>query len=83
MGMVRRIRNSEDRRVVTIEPTPEGISLYNSVKTVHQAFVSESLSSLEQEEKHSLLRLLSSVEKSVAGEKKKDLHEESRLSSVE
>lgn len=81
-GMVRRIRNSEDRRVVTIEATPEGINLYNSVKTVHQEFVRDILSVLGQEEKYAVQRLLSTIEKSVTDTKNRDVQEESRLTTV-
>ena len=76
-GLVRRIRNSEDRRVVTIEATPEGVSLYNSVKTIHQKFVSEALSALGPEEKSTVMRLLSLIEKSVTGPQNTNRLEES------
>ena len=62
-NLVRRVRSSNDRRVVTIESTQEGTNLYRAVKEVHQRYVDETLDILSEEEKDFLLQKLSMVEK--------------------
>jgi DNA-binding MarR family transcriptional regulator len=65
-NLVRRVRSSNDRRIVTIESTQDGTSLYNAVKEVHQRYVDETLDILSGEEKDLLLEKLSMVEKKAA-----------------
>lgn len=62
-NLVRRVRSSNDRRVVTIESTQEGTKLYNAVKEVHKKYVDETLDILSDEEKDMLLEKLTMVEK--------------------
>jgi len=66
MGLVRRERSAEDRRVITAHLTAEGRTLVAEVFPDHAAFIRELASVLEPEECDELRRLLKKLGKSVA-----------------
>ena len=55
-GLVRRVRDSPDRRVVTIQMTSAGKRLFVVAKRRHQAIVTGFVSSLEPDERRALVR---------------------------
>ncbi|MNL38521.1 HTH-type transcriptional regulator MhqR [compost metagenome] len=56
-GLVRRVRESSDRRVVTIHLTPEGETLIRDVFPRHVAGITETLGVLSPDEQEELRRL--------------------------
>ena len=55
-GLVRRVRDSPDRRVVNVQLTPAGRKLFAVARRRHQTIVAGLLSSLEPDEIRSLVR---------------------------
>ncbi len=54
-GLVRRVRNGEDRRVVTIQISRRGTNLRGRALAVHRAFVERTLKALSSSEEASLV----------------------------
>ncbi len=50
-GLARRVRSSEDRRVITLEITEEGISLLEEIREKESEILSKSLNILDEETK--------------------------------
>jgi len=50
-GLARRVRSSEDRRVITLEITEEGISLLEEIREKESEVLSKSLNLLDEETK--------------------------------
>ncbi len=55
-GLVRRVRDSSDRRVVNVELTPAGHKLFAVARKRHREIVARFVSSLEPDEIRALLR---------------------------
>ena len=55
-GFLRRVRRSEDRRVVLAQLTPEGEALYREAMPAYQELLSELLAGLTLEEKEAISR---------------------------
>jgi DNA-binding MarR family transcriptional regulator len=55
-GLVRRVRDSPDRRVVNIQMTPAGKKLFVVARRRHQEIVTGLVSSLEPDELRALFR---------------------------
>jgi MarR family transcriptional regulator, 2-MHQ and catechol-resistance regulon repressor len=55
-GLVRRVRDSPDRRVVNIQMTPAGKKLFVVARRRHQAIVTGFVASLEPDELRALIR---------------------------
>ncbi len=64
-GLVRRERDPEDRRMVYVELTDEGLALIEAVSAVHFANEAQMLSALTPTERAQLARLLSRLERSL------------------
>jgi 5'-methylthioadenosine phosphorylase len=57
-NLVRRIRSKEDRRVILLEITDEGISLLENIREKKLEVLSKALSLLSEEEKDEIKRSL-------------------------
>ena len=57
-GLVERLRNSEDRRVITVKLTPKGKSIFKNIFRKHAERVAELASVLTEEEQQQLSSLL-------------------------
>jgi DNA-binding MarR family transcriptional regulator len=56
-GLVKRVRDGDDRRIVNVEMTTAGKKLYGQARQKHLAFVKKFVSDLEPEEIRTLLRI--------------------------
>ncbi len=64
-GLVKRVRDAEDRRIVNVEMTPPGKKLYGLARQKHLAFVKRFVANLEPEEIRTLLRIYDKLNKFV------------------
>jgi DNA-binding MarR family transcriptional regulator len=69
-GLVERIRNKEDRRIIDIRITDAGTSLYKKASEVHMAFIKECLEQLDDSEALLLLENMEKLRQAVAKRKK-------------
>lgn len=65
-GLIRRIRDSEDRRVVHAELTSDGLAVIDEAIERHLELLDQLLSDLTTDERHQLARLLARLEQSIA-----------------
>jgi DNA-binding MarR family transcriptional regulator len=64
-GLLRRVRDPNDRRVVYAELTPKGLEVIDEAITEHVAMLNRLLQSLSQESKDLLATLLTDLEESI------------------
>ena len=64
-GMVKRVRDSADRRIVNVQVTPEGRKLFAVAKKRHDAILTKFVSVLDAEETRVLLRAYEKLNKFV------------------
>jgi DNA-binding MarR family transcriptional regulator len=64
-GMVKRVRDSADRRIVNVQVTPEGRKLFAVARKRHDAILTKFVSLLDAEETRVLLRAYEKLNKFV------------------
>jgi MarR family 2-MHQ and catechol resistance regulon transcriptional repressor len=69
-GLVERIRNKQDRRIIDIQVTEEGITLYKKASKVHMAFIRDCLEQLDDKDAISLLENMEKLRSTVETRKK-------------
>ncbi|MGC8514690.1 MAG: MarR family winged helix-turn-helix transcriptional regulator [Thermoplasmata archaeon] len=69
-GLVERIRNKQDRRIIDIKITEVGIELYKRASEVHMAFIEECLEQLDDKAPFSLLENMEKLRSTVETRKK-------------
>ncbi len=74
-GWVERVRDQEDRRVIRVRLTPEGIRMRDRVLPQHSEFIREVLSPMTDQEVAQILVLLAKIEAVCEGEANPDTAE--------
>ena len=64
-GLVKRVRDADDRRIVNVEMAPAGKKLYTVARQKHMFYVKKFVSTLEPEEVKVLLRIYEKLNKFV------------------
>lgn len=66
-GLVDRLQDTDDRRVQWVRLTPKGDKLFSSMAPANQAWVTEAMSAMSDDELRQLHALLTKLKASVAG----------------
>jgi DNA-binding MarR family transcriptional regulator len=74
-GLIRRVRDPSDRRVIYAELTPEGLRLIDKAIEQHIRLLHEMLAGLTASEQQELARLLSKLEQSITATDRADAEE--------
>ena len=69
-GLVERIRNKEDRRIIDIRITESGSALYKKASEIHMEFIKDCLQQLDDSEALTLLENMEKLRSTVAKRKK-------------
>jgi DNA-binding MarR family transcriptional regulator len=62
MGLVRRIHSNDDRRVINIQITENGLNVFNKIQCIIKAIINESVSSLPLEDVEQLCNILEKID---------------------
>jgi DNA-binding MarR family transcriptional regulator len=64
-GLVKRVRNTEDRRIIDLVITEAGIDLFNRAKSLHTEYIARSLGGMDSESLSKLKVLLDELSDSI------------------
>ncbi len=62
---VKRERSETDRRVINIDITKKGKTLFKKIETLHLKFIDDSLKNFDDEEKGNILHILKKIEENI------------------